>query len=382
MSEHIIPTYVRWPIKLVSGEGCHVTDSDGKTYLDLIAGLAVASLGHAHPRVTAAIAEQASRLVHVSNLYRTEPQEELAEQLSILTGGYLSFFANSGAEAIECALKLARRWGGPERRGVIAAHGGFHGRTIGALSVTGQPAKQEPFRPLLPEVTHVAYDDVGALEDTLDDSVAAVLLEPIQGEAGVIVPDAGYLALVRKLCDEAGALLMLDEVQTGVGRTGRWFAYESAGIEPDVVCLAKGLASGLPIGVCLASPAVASAFQPGDHASTFGGGPVQCAAGLAVLDVIRSEGLLENAAAMGARFKDGLRELFGNEGRVRGEGLLIGVELDRPVAHELVTAALECGLLVNNATPNVIRLAPPLVISAAEVDEGLALLAESRKAVA
>ena len=374
MSDHIIPTYVRWPIEIVSGSGCRVADSDGKVYLDLIAGLAVTSLGHAHPRLTAAIAEQAGRLVHVSNLYRTGPQEELAERLSALSGGYLSFFSNSGAEAIECALKLARRWGGPERPGVIAAEGGFHGRTIGALSVTGQRAKQEPFLPLLPGVSHVPYDDVSALEDALDDSVAAVVLEPIQGEAGVVVPDPGYLPLVRKLCDEAGALLVLDEVQTGIGRTGRWFAFESTGIRPDVICLAKGLAGGLPIGVCLATPEVAAAFQAGDHASTFGGGPVQCAAAVTVLDAIGSDGLLENAAAMGARLKDGLHHLFGEAVEIRGEGLLIGAELDRPLARELTEAALRAGLLVNNATPSVVRFAPPLVISPDEVDEALEIL--------
>lgn len=376
MSDHIIPTYVRWPIQLVSGNGCTVTDSEGRQYLDLIAGLAVASLGHAHPRLTAAIAEQAGTLVHVSNLYRTQPQEELAERLAGLTGGYQSFFANSGAEAIECALKLARRWGGPERPRVIAATKAFHGRTIGALSVTGQPAKQEPFAPLLPGVTHVGYDDVPALEDELDEDVSAVFLEPIQGEAGVIVPLPDYLALVRKLCDEAGALLVVDEVQTGIGRTGRWFAYESAGIAPDVICLAKGLAGGLPIGVCLASPAAAAAFRPGDHASTFGGGPVQCAAALTVLDVIEEEGLLHHAASMGTRLMEGLREVFGGAAEVRGEGLLVGAELQREIARDLVEAALRRGLLVNDATPTVLRFAPPLTVSPAEIDRGLGIVAD------
>ena len=381
MSDHIIPTYVRWPVTFVEGRGCTLTDSDGRRYLDLIGGLAVASVGHSHPSVTAAITQQASKLIHVSNLYRTEPQEELASRLAGLTAGFQSFFANSGAEAIECALKLARRWGGPGRGRVIAAHNGFHGRTLGALTVTGQPAKQKPFLPLLPGVTHVDYDDVGALEDALEEDVAAILLEPIQGEAGVIVPADDYLALVRKICDETGTLLILDEVQTGVGRTGTWFAHERSGIAPDVICLAKGLAAGLPIGVCMASPEVSAAFQVGDHASTFGGGPVQCAAALAVLDVVEQEGLLEHAAAMGARFADGLRSIFGPES-VRGRGLLIGVELGQPVSKELTEAALKQGVLVNNPTPSVLRLAPPLVITPAEVDNGLTLIERSWKEVA
>ena len=374
-------TYVRWPVTLVEGHGCRVTDDQGREYLDLIAGLAVASLGHAHPAVVEAISQQAARLIHVSNLYATEPQQRLAERLAELTSGYRSFFANSGAEAIECALKLSRRWGGPSRTRVLAAHGGFHGRTMGALTATGQPGKQEPFKPLLPGFSHVAYDDVPALEDALGDDVGAVLLEPIQGEAGVVVPSEDYLAIVRKLCDESGALLILDEVQTGVGRTGRWFAYEHAGVEPDVLCLAKGLASGLPIGVCLARPEVAAAFQAGDHASTFGGGPVQSSAALAVLDVIAGDGFLDRVAAGGARLMEGLRQIFGGAAVVRGAGLLIGAAFETEVAHALVEAALSRGVLVNNPTPQVLRLAPPLVISDDEVDEGLEILAESWEAV-
>jgi predicted acetylornithine/succinylornithine family transaminase len=368
-------TYKRWPVEFVSGEGCTLVDSEGRDYLDLVGGLAVMSVGHSHPDVTKAIADQAGRLAHVSNLYVTGPQRELSERLGQLTGGFKSFFCNSGAEAIECTLKLARKATG--KPGVIAADGGFHGRTMGALSVTGQPLKQEPFKPLLPGVTHVPYDDVSSLEEAMNDEVGAVLLEPIQGEAGVRVPSRDFLELVRKICDEAGALLCIDEIQTGLGRTGSWFAHEHSGITPDVICLAKALAGGLPIGVCLARPEIADAFQPGDHASTFGGGPIPCAAALAVLDVIEKEGLLQRAIDGGARFTEGLRSIFGTIGTVRGRGLLIGVEFEQDCARPLAQATLKRGVLANDATPTVLRLAPPLVISTDEIDRGLQALKEA-----
>jgi acetylornithine/N-succinyldiaminopimelate aminotransferase len=380
----MMSTYKRWPVEFVSGRGAVLVDDAGREYIDCVAGIAVASVGHAHPRVASAIAGQARTLIHVSNLYVTEPQNRLAQRLADLTGGMRSFFTNSGAEAIECAIKLARRWAGRRGAGrhkLVAAAGGFHGRTLGALTATGQPGKQKPFEPLLPGFIHVDYDDVAALGAAVDDSVAAVILEPIQGEAGVVVPSEGYLLAARKLCDERGALLVVDEVQTGLGRTGDWFASQFEGVEPDVMCLAKSLAGGLPMGACLAQPDVADAFEPGDHATTFGGGPVQAAAALAVLDVIGEEGLVERARVAGRRLGAGLREVFDNR-EVRGRGLMIAVDLGGDVAREVAERALLRGLLVNDATPSVLRLTPPLVISNAQIDEAVGLLGDSWQEVA
>ena len=377
-------TYKRWPVEFVSGRGAVLVDDSGREYIDCVAGIAVASVGHAHPRVVSAIAAQARKLIHVSNLYVTEPQNRLAQCLADLTGGMRSFFTNSGAESIECAIKLARRWAGRRgdgRHGLVAAVGGFHGRTLGALTATGQPAKQKPFEPLVPGFVHVPYDDVGALDAAVDDSVAAVVLEPIQGEAGVVVPSEGYLRAARELCEERGALLVLDEVQTGLGRTGDWFASQFEGIEPDVMCLAKSLAGGLPMGACLATPEVASAFEPGDHATTFGGGPVQAAAALAVLDVIEEEGLVERARVAGRRLGAGLREVFGDH-EIRGRGLMIAVDLGRVVAYEVAERALQRGLLVNDATPSVLRLTPPLVITDAQIDEAVGIVGDAWQGVA
>jgi acetylornithine/N-succinyldiaminopimelate aminotransferase len=380
---HIIPTYKRWPVTFVAGSGARLTDAAGRTFIDCVAGIAVASVGHAHPRVAAAIADQAHRLVHVSNLYATEPQELLAHRLAALSGGLLSFFCNSGAEAIEAALKLARKRAhqkGVARPRIVTAEGSFHGRTLGALTATGQPAKRHGFGPLPEGFSYVAYGDVDALEAAMGDDVAAVLLEPIQGEAGVVVPPKGYLSAARGLCDHFDALLMLDEVQTGVGRTGRWWAYEHEGVAPDVVCVAKALAGGLPMGACLATPAAAAAFAPGDHASTFGGGPVQSAAALATLDVIAEEGLLERAHRAGEALTQGLGRIWPAE-EVRGRGLLCAVAFGAPVARSVVAAALERGLLVNDATPTVVRLAPPLVLGDDDLDAALTILAEVAREV-
>lgn len=377
-------TYKRWPVEFVSGRGAVLVDDAGLEYIDCVAGIAVASVGHAHPRVASAIAAQSRRLIHVSNLYVTEPQNRLAQRLGELTGGMRSFFTNSGAEAIECAIKLARRWAGRRgtgRHGLVAAAGGFHGRTLGALTATGQPSKQKPFAPLVPGFVHVPYDDVAALRAAVDDSVAAVLLEPIQGEAGVVVPSEGYLLAARELCEERGALLVLDEVQTGLGRTGDWFAFQFEGIEPDVMCLAKSLAGGLPMGACLAKPDVATAFEPGDHATTFGGGPVQAAAALTVLDVIEEEGLVERARVAGRRLQAGLRKVFGSQ-EVRGRGLMAAVDLGREVAHDVAERALQRGLLVNDATPSVLRLTPPLVISDGQIDDAVGVLGDVWREVA
>ena len=377
--ESRMDTYARLPVEFVSGRGSTLVDGDGNEYLDLIAGLAVASTGHAHPDVVDAISEQASKLIHVSNLYETRPQKELAERLHGLTGMH-SFFCNSGAEAVECALKLARRYAGRFRAAgparIVACEGGFHGRTFGALAATGQPAKQTPFAPMLGGFTHVPYGDIDAMKAAMSPEVAAVILEPIQGEAGVIVPPEGYLTAVRALCDEWGALLILDEVQTGIGRTGNWFAFQGFGITPDVMCLAKGLASGLPIGVCLATPKAASVLQRGDHASTFGGGPVQSAAALATLDVIEKERLIERAVAAGERFRSGFARVFGEAVTVRGEGLLLALDFGRPIAKQVAAGLLDRRVLVNDVTPAAIRLAPPLVLEDEEIDRAIEVIGE------
>jgi acetylornithine/N-succinyldiaminopimelate aminotransferase len=378
-SEHMMPTYRRWPVEITSGEGCRVFDSNGNSYIDFMAGIAVASLGHGHPNLVAAVSEQAGRLTHISNLYGTGPQKELARRLAELTGGMQSFFVNSGAEALECAIKLARKHArverGIETPVIVCATDGFHGRTLGALAATGQPAKQEPFAPLPPGFVHVPFGDADAVADAVTAETAAVLLEPIQGEAGVIVPPDDYLARVADTCAAAGSLLILDEVQTGIARTGTWFAHEAAGVDPDIMCLAKGLGGGLPIGVCLARPEVAATFALGDHGSTFGGGPVQCAAATAVLDTIEQEDLLANAERTGKLIATDLLD-GGIDGVVRGRGLLIGIELDAPVARDVAAAALKAGLLVNDATPSVVRVTPPLVVSEAEAREGTDILKE------
>ena len=376
--DRMMPTYRRWPIEIVSGRGCRVTDADGRSYLDMTAGLAVTALGHTHPAVTQAIGRQADKLLHVSNLYGTRPQKELAKKLASLTGGMRSFFTNSGAESVECAIKLARKWGrvtgGSGRYSIVATDGGFHGRTMGALAATGQLSKQAAFAPMIEGFVHVPYGDVDAIAGSLGRAVAAVLVEPVQGEGGVVVPPDGYLTELRRLCDRAGALLIVDEVQTGLGRTGNWFGFQHDGARPDVICLAKALGNGLPIGACLAAPEVAKAFAPGDHASTFGGGPLQCAVALAVLNTIEDNGLVERAAAAGERLARGLTEVFGERATVRGRGLMVGAVLDEDLSRKVAESSLDLGLLVNDVTPNVVRLTPPLIVEDSEIDEALTIL--------
>jgi acetylornithine/N-succinyldiaminopimelate aminotransferase len=385
----VMPTYRRWPVTFVSGEGMRLFDDRGRSYLDFVAGVAVNALGHAHPAVAEAVARQISTLVHVSNLYYTAPMAELAERLTSLLGwddGRV-FFCNSGAEANECALKLVRRWSrcgsaSQTRTGTIAALGSFHGRTFETLAATGQPAKWEPFSPLPGGFVHVPFGDAGALEAAAGPSTAAVLLEPVQGEGGVIVPPEGYLEQARAICDAHGMAFVVDEVQTGLGRTGAWFA--SAAARPDVITLAKALGGGLPLGACVARGDLAEAFRPGDHATTLGGGPVVCAAGLAVLDTIEQEGLVERAAQVGAHLARGLAGLVQRHEAavdVRGRGLLLALQLSGDLAHDVVAAALERGLLVNDVSASAVRLCPPLVVSEADCDEAIGVLDDVLDAV-
>ena len=364
--------YGRQPLAIARGEGVRVWDIDGREYLDFLSGIAVMSVGHSHPRVVDAIREQAGALAHVSNLFYTEPQIRLAERLHALLGWGKSFFANSGAEANECALKLARKWArgrGQQGNGIVAALGSFHGRTFTTLAATGQPAKHEAFSPLPGWFSYVDLDDVDALDAAVTDETVAVLLEVVQGEGGVRLASPDFLKHARALCDERDALLIIDEVQTGLGRTGEWFAFQHLDVTPDIITLAKALGGGLPIGACVARDGVADAFGPGDHATTFGGGPIPCAAALAVLDVIEDEGLVENAARMGTLLID--RLLAASDRlpitEVRGLGLLVGADLAEDRAADVVAAARDRGLIINNVAPNTVRFAPPLIVSEDDV---------------
>ncbi|ASW54723.1 acetylornithine transaminase [Plantactinospora sp. KBS50] len=361
------------PLALVSGAGAVVVDEDGREYVDLLGGIAVNTLGHAHPAVVAAVSKQVATLGHVSNLYAAEPPVALAELLLALAGrSGRVYFANSGAEVNEAAFKLSRRTG---RTHVVATHGGFHGRTMGALALTGQPAKADPFRPLPGDVTHVPYGDAAALAAAVTDRTAMVILEPIQGENGVVVPPPGYLSAARDITTRAGALLALDEVQTGIGRTGHWFAHQAEAVEPDLVTLAKGLGGGLPIGACLVFGEAAGLLAPGSHGSTFGGNPVSCAAALAVISTIANEGLLDHVKRVGEQIRDGVEALnHPLVAQVRGAGLLLGVALRAPAAGAVVAGLRDAGFLANAVQPDVVRLAPPLVLTAAQADAFLAAL--------
>jgi acetylornithine/N-succinyldiaminopimelate aminotransferase len=396
------PTYVRPQVEFVRGQGVRLWDSRGREYLDFLGGIAVVAAGHAHPRVVEAVASQLGTLGHTSNLYFTGPQVELAERLVDRFGGDAKvFFSNSGAEANEAAIKVARRWGranrGEEATGIVATLGAFHGRTLATLAATGKPAMHPPFQPLPPGFSHVPFGDAEALRAAVGPTTAAVLLEPIQGEAGIRVPPSGYLRAAREITAEAGVLLIVDEIQSGMGRTGRFFAHQHEDVRPDVVTMAKALGSGYPIGATIATTEVADAMRPGDHGTTFGGNPVACAAALATLDVI--EPLLGgHVDKVAARLADGLHELRGRlVGRstwappredgpddlppgseVRGAGLWYALDLGEEApatARQAALAALGRGLVVNPVTDTALRLAPPLVVTEEEVDEGLARLA-------
>jgi acetylornithine aminotransferase len=372
----MMPNYGTPAVALQRGDGIRVWDVDGHEYLDFLGGIAVSSLGHAHPAIVAAVSAQVTQLAHTSNLAIHEPGVRLAERLVELVGvdGRV-FFANSGAEANECALKLARRYGHSfpaDRTEIVATNGGFHGRTMGALSITGNPAKREPFYPLPGPVTFVDYGDADALSAAVTEQTAAVFVEPTLGEGGVVPPPAGYLAAARAACDATGALLIVDEIQSGIGRTGHWFASLAEGVRPDVITLAKGLGGGLPIGACIALGTAATLFQPGDHGSTFGGNPVCCAAALAVIDTIHDEQLLDGAKRVGQYLADRIEALDHPRVRgVRGSGLWRAIVLDGIGAPAVEAAARVNGLLVNAVQPDAIRLAPPLILTEADVDLAL-----------
>ncbi|TMK87752.1 MAG: acetylornithine transaminase [Actinobacteria bacterium] len=380
----LMSTYPDPAVTFVRGEGSRLYDADGRGYLDFLSGLAVTSLGHAHPAVADAICDQARTLLHVSNLYGTTIGPEVATTLDRLVGegdpaGGRVFFCNSGAEANECAFKLARRWAGPGRHVVVSAYGSFHGRTLATLHATGQPEKHEPFQPLPEGFRHVAWNDAAALEKAASgDDVAAVILEAVQGEGGVNPAAPDYFQAVRRMCDERGLLFIVDEVQTGLGRTGRWFGYQHFGVQPDVVTMAKALGNGVPIGACWAREEVAAAFRPGDHATTFGGQPLATAAARAVLRVMQDEDVPTRARTAGARLGKGL-EAIPAVADVRGLGLLLAARLDNVDAKQAAAAALDAGLVVNPVSPTALRFAPSLLVSDDEIDEALGIVVEVLK---
>ncbi len=375
MVDNLMTTYKPLPVTFTHGKGAYLYDVNGGRYLDALCGIAVCGLGHAHPAVSEALCNQAQRLLHTSNLYRIELQEQLAGELCRVAGMERAFFCNSGAEANEAALKLARLFGhnrGIDKPQIIVTEGSFHGRTLATLTATGNRRIQAGFEPLVQGFLRAPYDDLPALHRIAQNSrdVVAVLVEPVTGEGGIRIPAADYLPQLRALCDQNGWLLMLDEIQTGMGRTGRWFAHQHAGIQPDVMTLAKGLGNGVPIGACVARGDAADVFQPGNHGSTFGGNPLAASAALAVLRTIEQQDLSTRAAQLGERLLQGFRQrLHGQNGvvTVRGRGLMLGIELDRPCA-ELVTRALARNLLINVTAEKVVRLLPPLIITDEQAD--------------
>jgi acetylornithine/N-succinyldiaminopimelate aminotransferase len=376
----IAKTYKRFPIVITKGKGCNLWDIEGKKYIDFVSGIAVCNLGHSHPKVSAALSKQADVLLHVSNLYYTEPQIDLAYRLTENSFADRVFFCNSGAEANEAAIKLARKYfkdkGESERYRIVTMEKSFHGRTMATLSATGQDKIKKGFEPLLEGFDHIPFNDIDALRKSIGTSTCAVLLEPIQGEGGVRCPDPDYLKAVRRLCDETGVLLIFDEIQTGMGRTGKFFAYEHFGIEPDIMTLAKALANGLPIGAMLASEEVAEAFGPGAHASTFGGTPIITAASIQVVKVLLEENLIHRCAKMGAYFKErlsGLKSKHESIVDVRGMGLLLGMKL-KIEGDAIVNSCMEKGFLINCIQGNILRFIPPLIVEKEEIDALIACL--------
>jgi len=371
---YLMQTGRRLPVTFVRGRGCRVYDESGREYLDLVAGIAVNLLGHSHPEVVRAISEQAGALIHASNLYFTQPQIDLAQRLVELSFPSRVFFCNSGAEANEAAIKIARKWGARQRDGafeIITTAGSFHGRTLATVTAGGQQKYSDPFRPLPGGFVHVAYDDLDAIKAATTSKTVAVMLEPVMGEIGVVPPSPGYLRGVREWCDTQDVLLILDEVQTGLGRTGRWFAHQHHSITPDVMTLAKGLGGGVPIGACLANPR-ADVFEPGDHGSTFGGNPLACTAALAVLHVIERDGLVAHAAEMGELLQSSLADLGAKA--VRGQGLMQAFEFAEPRAKAFQLSCLDAGLIVNAVDDHSVRLVPPLIITAEEIDNAHAVM--------
>ena len=379
---HLMNTYARQPVAFVRGEGCHVYDEAGRRYLDALAGIAVNTLGHGHPVLTKALTGQVGRLMHVSNIYRVPEQERLADRLAALSGMDEVFFCNSGCEANEAAIKLARMYGhqqGIDNPAIVVMEKAFHGRTLATLSATGNRKVQAGFEPLVSGFVRVPFDDLPAIEQVAahNPNVVAVLFEPIQGEGGINIAHDDYMQSLRRICDDKGWLFMVDEVQCGIGRTGVWFAHQHAGVKPDVMTLAKGLGSGVPICACLTAGKAAGVFKPGNHGSTFGGNPLACTAALTTLEVIEKDGLMARATLLGEAIRGGMRgALAGVAGviDIRGDGLMIGIELDRPCG-ELVAGALEIGLLINVTNDSVVRLLPPLVFSDDDVTQLIAMLA-------
>ncbi|MBE0493802.1 MAG: acetylornithine transaminase [Thiomicrospira sp.] len=373
MSESLMNTYARLPVMFTEGEGATLYDEQGKAYLDAVSGIAVCSLGHAHPAISQALCEQSKRLIHTSNLYRVENQEKLGEALIRLSGMDRVFFGNSGAEANEAAIKIARKTAfdrGIENPEILVMENSFHGRTMATLSATGNKKVQEGFAPLVQGFVRVPYNQVDAVEKAISKhpNLVAILVEPVQGEGGVFVPDAGYLKTLRQLCDQHNLLLMMDEIQTGIGRTGKWFAYQHEGILPDVLTLAKALGNGVPIGACLARGKAASTFGPGNHGTTFGGNPLACAAGLAVINTLEQHDYISQVAKQGEQIMSAFRSALADQKgvvEVRGKGYMIGIQLDRPCG-ELVKIALDQGLLINVTRGDTVRLLPPFVISEAQ----------------